>query len=664
MIRPLDRQCFGPSKLVRAGRLACCIAWVALSSCPEPNGEPAPTEDVASEGVASDLGGETSPDVPASPDTAEEIVVADTASDLDSAGDTPDAPSGSYRLVQLETGLPSEYVFKDLWASQSGLAVAVGNDGVVAVYDGNAWNGTATGGAELLNAVHGTGANDVWAVGKDGVVLRGNSSLNGLTPFTAPGAPLPTLWGVSALSASNVVGVGLGGTIVRFDGTRWIQLSGPGQAGINWNGVSGNADKLVMVGENGAIGVLGGAGLELLTSPVTVTLNEIHSPDGTTFFAVGNSGTVLVGDGTNFSPMLGVPTFQTLNGVFAESTSSVFVVGNGGTLLHYNGATWTTLDAKTPQHLQTVYVSPAGNVTATGQNGALVEGTLAAGFSYIVALDKNGQLNNSWGQGENVVLVGDGAKAFHKTATWNEETTPITQNLQAVWGSSTNDIWAVGLLGKIIRWNGSTWQEFPSPTFDNLTAIWGRGPNDVFAVGAGGVMLHFDGVEWSLIASNTSENLRDVFALDASHIWAVGAQATIMFFDGLGWKQQTITPKVAADGSEEPWTDELHGVWAASPDDAWVVGANGQVARWDGQAWTAQELNDTTTLRGVYGQRADSVWAVGNQGHILYFNGTEWTPIFSGSIATLYAVDGDGGDQMFVAGDIGTILSLEWVPDE
>jgi|GEM_PF-1456441 len=634
-----------------------------MMGCPGEDPKPGDADGAIEAGPTDEGQAEVTPDVPvedATPDPGPPDAMPDAGGD----GGADSGPSGSYQVVQLDTGLPFEFVFKDLWASVAGQAMAVGNDGVVATYDGQAWNGVVTGGAELLNGVHAIGPGDVWAVGKDGVVMRSNTGGSPLAPFQAPGVQLPTLWGVSALAQNNVVAVGLGGTIARFDGTKWNQLSGPGQAGINWNAMAGGNGKVVMVGANGSIGVLGGAGLELPTSPTTVTLRDIHTADGLTYFAVGDSGTVLSGDGTNWTPLAGVPTFQGLYGVWAEASNSVYVVGNGGTFLHFNGVSWTTLDAKTALNLRAVYVSPSGSVTVTGDEGALVEGSLAGGFNYVVALDNGGELNGAWGTGESVFLVGNGAAAFHKNPTWDEEQTPITQNLRDVWGTAPNNVWAVGLIGKIMRWDGVTWEEFPSPTFEALETIWGTGPNDIFAAGSGGTLIHFDGVEWSLIASNTTENLKDVFALDASHIWAVGAQGTIMFFDGLGWNQQVITPKVDAEGNETPWLDELHGVWAAAPDDAWAVGANGQVAHWDGTEWIAQELNYTTTLRGIYGQSATNIWAVGNEGHILRYDGEEWSPVFSGSIATLYAVDGDGGNQMFMVGDIGTILSLEFVPDE
>ena len=137
-----------------------------------------------------------------------------------------------------------------------------------------------------------------------------------------------------------------------------------------------------------------------------------------------------------------------------------------------------------------------------------------------------------------------------------------------------------------------------------------------------------------------------------------------MHWDGLSWATHAITPKKYADGSEEPWEDQIYGIWGAATDDVWAVGANGQVARYDGTEWTSLDLELPITFRGVYGRAADDIFIVGNQGFAMHFDGEELTSIDTGSVATLYSIDGDGKDQIVVVGDLGTVLNVVWVPDE
>ena len=100
--------------------------------------------------------------------------------------------------------------------------------------------------------------------------------------------------------------------------------------------------------------------------------------------------------------------------------------------------------------------------------------------------------------------------------------------LESVWGSSADDVWAVGRRGTIRRFRaGDTrWQVVESPTTETLHRVWGSGPNDVWMVGDAGTILHFDGT--------------------------------------------TITPSTALFPTEHRPT--LRGVWGSGPDDVWIVG--------------------------------------------------------------------------------------------
>jgi hypothetical protein len=53
------------------------------------------------------------------------------------------------------------------------------------------------------------------------------------------------------------------------------------------------------------------------------------------------------------------------------------------------------------------------------------------------------------------------------------------------------------------------WTSFSSPmssgTTDYLLAVWGSASDDVFAVGEGGLILHYDGASWSAMASGVTD---------------------------------------------------------------------------------------------------------------------------------------------------------------
>jgi hypothetical protein len=78
------------------------------------------------------------------------------------------------------------------------------------------------------------------------------------------------------------------------------------------------------------------------------------------------------------------------------------------------------------------------------------------------------------------------------SANWAAVTSPTTSSLSSVWGSGSNDVWAVGSNGVIVHWNGTAWAAVTSPTTSSLSSVWGSGSNDVWAVGLGGIIIRYN----------------------------------------------------------------------------------------------------------------------------------------------------------------------------
>jgi hypothetical protein len=61
----------------------------------------------------------------------------------------------------------------------------------------------------------------------------------------------------------------------------------------------------------------------------------------------------------------------------------------------------------------------------------------------------------------------------------------------------------------------------------DLRAVWGSSGSDIWAVGLGGVMLHFDGMSWTPVSSVTPQDLTSIWGSSASDIWAVGPKVIL-----------------------------------------------------------------------------------------------------------------------------------------
>ena len=224
-----------------------------------------------------------------------------------------------------------------------------------------------------------------------------------------------------------------------------------------------------------------------------------------------------------------------------------------------------------------------------------------------------------------LITVGQGGTALHFDGTsWQQMETPTAQNLWGVWGTSMDDVWAVGgdafpsdeLRGVVLRWNGSAWSEVALP--ESLDAgevyawfkVWGSGPSDVYIVGQKGAVLHWDG------ASLTE--------LD------VGAE------------------------------DDLIAVWGTGPDNVALVGGrnNGIVARWDGADWSLKKMAPLPGFNGVWMRDPQRIHVGGNYGTVAVLDFATLDIVQEVSLDTtddVHALHGSGDGVITAVG--GNLLS-------
>ena len=224
--------------------------------------------------------------------------------------------------------------------------------------------------------------------------------------------------------------------------------------------------------------------------------------------------------------------------------------------------------------------------------------------------------------------------------------------LAAVVAISKREAWAVGNQGAGARtlrehWDGRTWTVVPGPDpgqGNTLEAVDGTSSSDVWAVGATfdgvsdhGLIQHWDGAQWVLSPNPAGAGLTGVAVLSPTDAWAVGEAQTILHWDGVAWSNVTHLPLEEAD---------LHAVSAVSADDVWFVGAvavegggeNTLALHWDGSLVTnvTTDIPDgASALNGVTALAPDDVWAVGVQEDLVsrtvieHWDGVVWTQVHS-----------------------------------
>lgn len=186
------------------------------------------------------------------------------------------------------------------------------------------------------------------------------------------------------------------------------------------------------------------------------------------------------------------------------------------------------------------------------------------------------------------------------------------------------------------------WQlEQVEPRLTQLSGVWGTSSENVFAIGSRGAILHFDGNRWIRQRSGTGKNLASVWAASPGRAYAVGLDGVILTFDGRAWKTE-----------RSGTTKTLLGVWGSSDADVYAVGRGGTILHFDGRSWTRQTSGTRHDLTAVWGSSSTDVHAAGLHGTLLHSDGTRWSadvPAF-GWHWTFTAIGGSSAANVYAGG--------------
>ena len=325
-----------------------------------------------------------------------------------------------------------------------------------------------------------------------------------------------------------------------------------GTAGVGTTTDGGTTDGGTSTGGGTTADVAGPACLDCewfrQSTGISDTLTDIWGSDSSHILVVGEKNSVLRFDGENWESLdsgmdAGVDWFA----VWGSGAQHTWLAGANGKIAFYDGDTFVAQDSSTDAQLMSICGSGPESVWAGTADGQLLrfDGTdWTAEKSDLGPMSRVYMLEDQFG-----FAVGTGEDGTflmqHSESGWGQAEVPDFQGqLEAVWGLTANDFWAVG------------------------------GELDGTAMAA----LKYDGTAWKVmdVPMPMGEDTRafgaDVWASQADDVWfATGTKNRILHFDG-----QAFTWVTTHDETPEPLTD----VWAAATDDAWAVGPSGQVFHW------------------------------------------------------------------------------------
>ncbi|MGB0590698.1 MAG: WD40/YVTN/BNR-like repeat-containing protein [Myxococcota bacterium] len=235
----------------------------------------------------------------------------------------------------------------------------------------------------------------------------------------------------------------------------------------------------------------------------------------------------------------------------------IFVVGDAGSIARYQDGVWETMETQMP------------GVTLYGVWGASPDDVWAVGGPY--ALSESGP--------------------------------PLQGPLEEEEERRTD---------VLLHFDGTSWEmvklpELPerSTAAQSLFKVWGTSADNVFAVGGGRLILHYDGENWTV--QDTGDGSQQLFTIAGrgpDDVWAVGGGATpaLLHYDGVSWTDHELppfTPQV------------LQGLWTAPGAPVYISGYGGFLANLADGIWTVDDPVTTDPLHGLVGDALGGIWAAG-----------------------------------------------------
>lgn len=278
-------------------------------------------------------------------------------------------------------------------------------------------------------------------------------------------------------------------------------------------------------------------------------------------------------------------------------------------------------------------------------------------------------------------------------------TLDLRTRMNVIRGRSANDVWAAGVHGVLVHFDGTSWTRSDVGTKETLNALWLRNADELALVSMSSVytrgLTPVDTSDasapspggWTSVGAppapanfvelNHTQAFQSAWAPpDAEWLWCTTVESAVNAqpHDGL-WRMHiasaTNQPAIAAAVPTGTCSvlpcQTMTSIHGASADDLWAVGYTGatvhiQNAQSETPTITALDSKTWVGLEGVWAASATDVWAVGGAGVIRHWTGgaSSWEIVPDvPTTQTLHAVWGTSATDVWAVGDASVVLHYD-----
>jgi len=203
---------------------------------------------------------------------------------------------------------------------------------------------------------------------------------------------------------------------------------------------------------------------------------------------------------------------------------------------------------------------------------------------------------------------------------------------------SQNDIWtSIGSFP--VHWDGTDWTIYHLQDMGLdahiINSSWGSSTSNMYFVGIEGSIVHYDGGEFTKMESGTDTNLRDVCGIGSEDntisLWASGMSAThgttILSLNDNTWSHWFTRPfPECLEFDEHKISGTINGIWTDSNKDLWAITMHGlyQINTEnpdDFMIYPAPEIAWGDYINNMDGSASNNIFFSGQNSNIWHFNG-------------------------------------------
>ncbi|MBL8954275.1 MAG: hypothetical protein JNK82_26085 [Myxococcaceae bacterium] len=537
----------------------------------------------------------------------------------------------------------------DVWAA--------GGGGNIIHWDGQRWQQVPTGTSGVVQRIWAGNRRTVWFVGQNGAVFEWSNQR--LMRHDA-GTPA-NLLGISGFGPRDIVVVGSNNTVLRHDDDLWSRPIVPGASG---------ALITVQAWPDGGVLALGDFGLQLQDGtwanvPRPLDAGQIaytFAPSRDDVWAVGAGGGLYRNLSNDFTS---ASRWQAIDSLTNRTLSAVFRLGNHTYWGSAQGGLWesTNLQQVSNRAILAIHGRSESDVWAVGINTILHRRVAGAFFEDLTPAELTNEPltavvavpgGGAWATGRNhVMMTRDGG-------TWNRVRTAgnVTGGwYDDVWTKPGSPVIAVGTDPvRLAYWDAGAQEMSPVGLSvpNELWAVWGSSANDIWAVGYDETIVHYAPTGWSVlpqpgICTNNDRLIESVWGFGQNDVWFAGGSGCVMHWNGASFTDESLPG---------PMNNEALSAVVGRGGEVWVASHSGRIFRRTGTRTWAPETIVSSNVRKLAVHEGE-LYAVGDAALIAKrdANGSwvrmpapvEGTPMLQG-------IGGAPGEGLYVAGDTGTIL--------